>query len=230
MKNLVIAFTLFASICTSCTKRADNSGESMPSGFVYVAEVIPDVIQEIRYYSTYNFVGARIDGYNAPKCILTRQATEALKLVNDELSEKGFVLKLYDGYRPQRAVNHFVRWAEDLGDTLYKQSFYPEVDKALLFEQEYIMARSGHSRGSTIDLTLIDKASGKELDMGGVFDYFGELSHLDYNKITEKQINNRMLLREAMISHGFNPLDSEWWHFTLKDEPYPDTYFDFPIN
>lgn len=228
-KTLFLALTAGALI--SCgpghTTPAENS---MPDDFVHVAEVIPDVLQEIRYYSTYNFVGARIDGYLAPCCILTRQAADSLKAVNADLKANGFVLKLYDGYRPQRAVDHFVRWAEDITDTLYRQSFYPEVDKSLLFEQEYIMARSGHSRGSTIDLTLVDAATGREVDMGGVFDYFGELSHPDYTGVTEEQFSNRMILRDAMLSHGFKPLDSEWWHFTLANEPYPDTYFDFPVK
>lgn len=237
----ILAYLVLVLLWASCSTKSGeiskenpvnevSTGEEMPDGFVYVAEEIPDVIQEIRYYSTYNFVGTRIDGYNEPQCILTKEATTALKAVNDELQKKGYVLKLYDGYRPQCAVNHFVRWAENVDDTLMKASFYPEVDKALLFKQGYIFERSGHSRGSTIDLTLIDKASGKELDMGGVFDYFGELSHPNYQGITEQQKANRQLLREVMLRHGFKPLDSEWWHFTLKNEPYPDTYFDFPIG
>lgn len=230
MKKLFLLFAIVASVCMSCETETKQAADSMPEGFVVVAEEIPGVIQEIRYYSTYNFVGKRIDGYNSPKCILTREATAALAEVNEELNAKGYILKLYDGYRPQRAVNHFVRWAEDVADTIFKQSFYPEVDKSLLFEQEYIMARSGHSRGSTIDLTLVDAKTGKDLDMGGVFDYFGDLSHPDYEDITDEQKANRLVLREAMLKHGFKPLNSEWWHFTLADEPYPDTYFDFPIN
>lgn len=225
MRKFYLALILLAGLI-SCGKQE----QGLPQGFVYVAEVIPDVIQEIRYYSTYNFVGARIDGYCAPKCILTRQAADSLKVVSDELSAKGYVLKLYDGYRPQRAVNHFVRWAEDLNDVKYKEVFYPEVDKSKLFEQGYIFERSGHSRGSTIDLTLINKLNGKDLDMGGFFDYFGDLSHPDYEDISAEQKANRLILREAMLNHGFAPLDSEWWHFTLKNEPYPDTYFDFVIQ
>lgn len=240
MKKILVLL-VFVSFWTACSKKGDNTqalvpesvvsadGE-MPEGFVYVAEVIPDVIQEIRYYSTYNFVGTRIDGYNEPQCILTKEAAIALKAVSDELIQEGYVLKLYDGYRPQRAVDHFVRWAENVDDTLMKPCFYPEVDKSLLFKQGYIFERSGHSRGSTIDLTLIDKVSGRELDMGGVFDYFGELSHPDYKNISGQQKANRQILRKAMLRHGFKPLDSEWWHFTLKNEPYPDTYFDFPIG
>ena len=202
----------------------------MPSDFTLVTDVVPDAILEIRYYSTYNFVGERIDGYMAPVAIMTVKAANALKEVSDELAEKGYRLKIYDAYRPQRAVNHFIRWAENVEDVRMKPYFYPDVPKSELFERQYIMARSGHSRGSTVDLTLLDMKTGKDLDMGGVFDWFGELSHPDYENITPQQKANRLILREAMLKHGFAPLDSEWWHFTLKNEPYPDTYFDFPIT
>lgn len=228
LSPLLLALALLVA-GTSCSP-IDSLAKPLPQGFVYVSQVIPDVLLEIRYYSTYNFVGRRIDGYHQPQCILTQEAAAALKVVSDELGEQGYVLKLYDGYRPQQAVDHFVRWAQDVADTLYKASFYPEVDKALLFDLGFIFARSGHSRGSTIDLTLVDKASGKELDMGGVFDYFGERSHPDYEGITPEQKANRMILREAMLRHGFLPLESEWWHFTLQNEPFPDTYFNFPIE
>ena len=145
--------------------------------------------------------------------------------------EQGYRLKVYDAYRPQTAVDHFVRWAEDLDAKEMKDYFYPEVDKTLLFDQGYIDAKSGHSRGSTVDLTLFDMSTGKEVDMGGTFDYFGELSHPDYTEgLTDEQYANRMILREAMIRHGFRPLETEWWHFTLENEPYPDTYFDFHVN
>lgn len=202
----------------------------MPQGFVLVSDVVPDVILEIRYHSTYNFVGARVDGYEEPTAILTREAAEALKAANKELMAAGYRIKVFDAYRPQRAVSHFVRWAKVIGDTLTKQSFYPEVDKRNLFKLGFIASKSGHSRGSTIDLTLVDAKSGKELDMGGVFDYFGVLSHPFYQGITKEQAANRMLLRNAMLKHGFKPLSTEWWHFTLKNEPYPETYFDFPVR
>lgn len=229
-KQIFLVLCTAIALCAGCSHADKVASGALPAEFVYVDQVIPDAIQEIRYHSTYNFVGARIDGYLTPRCILTRPAATALKQVSDELGGKGYVLKLYDGYRPQRAVDHFVRWAEDLSDTTYKASFYPLVDKSKLFDQGYIFVRSGHSRGSTIDLTLVDKLSGKELDMGGVFDYFGELSHPGYQGITAEQTANRMLLRQAMLKHGFDPLESEWWHFTLHDEPFPDTYFDFPIE
>lgn len=200
------------------------------SGFVELTEVIPDAILEIRYYSTYNFVGARVDGYERPLALLTRQAADSLRVVNDELKKQGYRLKIWDTYRPQRAVNHFIRWAENLSDTTMKAVFYPMVDKSLLFEQQYIMARSGHSRGSTVDLTLVNTLTGKELDMGSPFDWFGGESHPDYTALTEQQLANRHILWDAMLRHGFKMIDSEWWHFTLIDEPYPDTYFDFPIQ
>ena len=197
--------------------------------FVKISDVIPDVILEIRYYSTHNFVGQRIDGYLAPTALLTRQAADSLKVVSDELKAQGYRLKIYDAYRPQCAVDHFVRWAADVPDTLMKRYFYPDVDKSRLFELEFIMEKSGHTRGSTVDLTLFDMATEKDVDMGGPFDWFGQESHPDYTGITPEQFANRMILRDAMLRHGFKPLDSEWWHFTLKDEPFPDTYFTFPV-
>lgn len=223
----VLFFAFLALALVSCgTKRAHDGSKN----FVAITDVVPDVILEIRYYSTYNFVGERIDGYEQPVALLTKQAADSLKVVSDELRKHGYRLKIWDSYRPQRAVNHFIRWAEDLNDTAMKRIFYPMVDKSLLFEQNYIMARSGHSRGSTVDLTLVDEQTGKELDMGSTFDWFGTESHPDYMDLTSTQLANRLVLRHAMLSHGFKPLDSEWWHFTLADEPFPDTYFDFPVR
>lgn len=235
-----------ASLMNACSPKPQQACDPIHdrSDFVEVTDIIPDAILEVRYYSTYNFVGARIDGYERPVILMTRRATDSLKVVSDELKAQGFRMKIWDAYRPQRAVNHFIRWAEDLQDTTMKAIFYPMVDKNLLFEQQYIMARSGHSRGSTVDLTLLDAATGKELDMGSPFDWFGNESHPDYcgdpdnqlfvpgtgGTLTAEQFHNRMILRQAMVRHGFKTLDSEWWHFTLADEPYPDTYFDFPIQ
>ena len=204
--------------------------EEDASDFVLLTDVVPDAILEIRYYSTYNFVGDRIDGYEQPTALLTKEAAEALKKASDELIKKGYRLKIYDAYRPQKAVTNFMNWAKDVDDTRMKSYFYPELDKSVLFAQGYIAEKSGHSRGSTVDLTLFDMKTEKEVDMGGTFDYFGELSHPDYKNITEEQYNNRMILREAMINNGFKPLPEEWWHFTLENEPYPDTYFTFPVN
>ena len=200
------------------------------SGFVVLADYVPGIIQEIRYYSTYNFVGDRIDGYEEPVALLTKEAAAALKEVSDEVMAKGYRLKIYDAYRPQEAVTNFVEWAKDTEDTRMKEYFYPDLEKDVLFPQGYIAEHSGHSRGSTVDLTLFDMRTEKEVDMGGTFDFFGELSHPDYTGITEEQYANRMILREAMMAHGFKPLVEEWWHFTLEDEPYTDTYFTFPVN
>ena len=200
------------------------------SDFVLLSEAVPDAILEIRYYSTYNFVGDRIDGYEEPVAILTEEAAAALKEASDDLISQGYRLKIYDAYRPQMAVDNFMAWALDEEDVRMKQYFYPELDKDVLFPQGYIAEHSGHSRGSTVDLTLFDMETEKEVDMGGTFDYFGELSHPDYTDITEEQYENRMILREAMMRHGFKPLEEEWWHFTLAEEPYPDTYFTFPVN
>ena len=200
------------------------------SDFVLLSEAVPDAILEIRYYSTYNFVGDRIDGYEEPLAFLTKEAAAALRDVSDELVEKGYRLKIFDAYRPQMAVTHFMNWALDAEDARMKSFFYPELEKDQLFPQGYIDEHSGHSRGSTVDLTLFDMNTEKEVDMGGTFDYFGKLSHPDYTGITEEQYANRMILREAMLNHGFKPLAEEWWHFTLENEPYPETYFTFPIN
>ena len=199
------------------------------SGFVNLSEVVPDIIMEVRYHSTYNFVGERIDGYEVPCVLMTREAAAALKAVSDDLKAKGYRLKVYDAYRPQMAVDHFMRWAEN-NDTSMKKYFYPKIAKDRIIPEGYVDRKSGHSRGSTIDLTLFDMKTGKEVDMGGTFDYFGELSHPDYKKITKSQYKNRMILRDAMIKYGFKPLATEWWHFTLKDEPYPDIYFTFPVR
>lgn len=204
------------------------SGDS--SDFVLLSDVIPDAILEIRYYSTYNFIGDRVDGYEEPLAFLTKEAAFALREVSDELVKKGYRLKIYDAYRPQKAVTNFVNWSMEEKDTRMKSFFYPDLDKSVLFPQGYIDRHSGHSRGSTVDLTLFDMKTEKEVDMGGTFDFFGELSHPDYKEITAKQYENRMILREAMLNHGFKPLAEEWWHFTLENEPYPDTYFTFPVS
>jgi D-alanyl-D-alanine dipeptidase len=229
MRFITIAFAAVIVLFGTCNCRRTNPlGDS--SDFVEIAEVVPDVILEIRYYSTYNFVGERIDGYDSPTAWLTREAADSLKAVSDDVMRLGYRLKIYDAYRPQCAVDHFVRWAADITDTTMRSYFYPDVDKSQLFEQEYIMEKSGHTRGSTVDLTLFDMTLEDDVDMGGTFDWFGEESHPDYTGITEEQFANRMILREAMLRHGFKPLDSEWWHFTLEDEPYPDTYFTFPVQ
>ena len=222
--------------------KAPVAPEMDSSGFVNLSDVVPDAIIEARYFATYNFVGARVDGYLEPVVLYTREAAEALKAVSDDVKAQGYRLKVYDAYRPQCAVDHFVRWGKDLADSLMKPYFYPEVDKSELFDRGYIAEKSGHTRGSAIDLTLFDMATGKELDMGGVHDWFGIESHPDYGgnpdtgeytggvDITEEQFRNRMILRQAMVRHGFATYDCEWWHFCLANEPYPDTYFNFPVK
>ncbi len=201
-----------------------------PSGFVLLSDHVPGIIQEIRYYSTYNFIGDRIDGYEEPCAILTVEAARALKAVSNEVNAQGYRLKVFDAYRPACAVRHFVLWGiEDL-DLRMKPYFYPDLEKQELFKRGYIASQSGHSRGSTIDLTLFDMQTGKEVDMGSPFDLFSELSHPDCKSVTEEQYENRMFLQHAMVRNGFVPIDCEWWHFTLKDEPYPDTYFEFPVS
>ena len=200
------------------------------SGFVSIGEVIPDVLLDIRYYSSFNFIGERIDGYEEPVALLTREAAQALKAASDEAKKRGLRLKIFDAYRPQKAVDHFVRWAKDPGDIRMKPFFYPELEKKDIIPQHYIAEHSGHSRGSTVDLTLFDMATQQDLDMGGTFDWFGEKSHPDYAGAGEAQHANRMLLQSLMVKRGFRPLDSEWWHFTLENEPWPDTFFTFPVR
>ena len=201
------------------------------SQFVTLTDVVPDAILEIRYFGTYNFVGDRIDGYLEPTALLTKQAADSLRAVSDDVIKLGYRLKIYDAYRPQMAVDHFVRWAADFDDTRMKTYFYPNLEKNVLFPQEYICEKSGHTRGSTLDLTLFDMATEKELAMAGTFDWFGPESHPDYTEgITKQQFQNRMILRDAMMRHGFKPFNTEWWHFTLENEPFPDTYFTFPVK
>ena len=201
-----------------------------PSGFVVLADYVPGILQEIRYYSTYNFIGDRVDGYEEPCALLTREAARALKTVSNEMFVQGYRLKVFDAYRPAGAVRHFVLWGIEDMDIRMKPYFYPGLQKQELFEKGYIASKSSHSRGSTVDLTLFDMKTGKELDMGSPFDFFGEISHPDCRDITEEQYSNRMLLRRAMIRGGFTPIDCEWWHFTLGNEPYPDVYFEFPVS
>ena len=198
--------------------------------FVSIGEAIPDLLLDIRYYSSFNFIGERIDGYEEAAALLTREAAQALKAVSDEAMDLGYRLKIFDAYRPQKAVDHFVRWAKDPADIRMKQYFYPDLEKKDIIPQHYIAERSGHSRGSTVDLTLFDMAMQQDIDMGGTFDFFGEKSHPDYAGVSEAQHANRMLLKGLMLKHGFRPLDSEWWHFTLENEPHTDTFFTFPVS
>ncbi|MBV5260001.1 M15 family metallopeptidase [Synechococcus moorigangaii CMS01] len=210
---------------------------------VDITDIIPDVVLDIRYYRDYNFVGRAIDGYQSPKCLLTPAAAQALAAVQTELVQQHYSLKIYDCYRPQQAVDLFVLWAEDLEDRAMQTAFYPQVDKATLFEAGYIAAKSGHSRGSTVDLTLVPLQSEptppcerstpcqeNSLDMGTPFDYFDPLSHTINEQISPEQQYNRLRLKGVMEKHGFRNLPEEWWHYTFDDEPYSDTYFNFPVQ
>jgi len=200
------------------------------SGFVVLADFVPGIVQEIRYYSTYNFMGERVDGYEEPVALLTKEAARALKTVANEVNAQGYRLKVFDAYRPAKAVRHFVLWGiEDL-DLRMKPYFYPDLEKQELFKRGYIAKQSSHSRGSAVDLTLLDMRTGKEVDMGSPFDLFSEASHPDSRAVTDEQFENRMFLQKAMLRGGFQPIDCEWWHFSLQDEPYPDTYFEFPVS
>ncbi len=197
-------------------------------GFVDVATLVPGLVVDMRYFGTHNFVGTRVNGYEAPVCLLTRQAAAALALVQRDLSARNLGLKVFDCYRPTRAVAHFVRWARD-PDNSTKAEFYPDIDKRALFREGFIASRSGHSRGSTVDLTLVRLPGGEELDMGTHFDLLSYRSS-DRGQVTPEQRANRKLLADAMRARGFMPYDKEWWHFTLRHEPYPDSYFDFPVK
>lgn len=224
---LVLAFGLLPGITMG-----GEQPEQLPTGFVYVDTVIPDIRIELRYATAHNFVGEPIDGYLQPRCILTRETAAALRQVQEELRFFGLGLKVFDAYRPQRAVDHFVRWAHDPGATRTKGEFYPGVAKEKLFAEEYIADRSGHSRGSTVDVTIVPLQgdSGRELDMGTGFDFFGPESWPVCARMAPYQRANRMLLQTVMKKHGFRPYAKEWWHFTLEHEPFPETYFNFPIR
>lgn len=226
-----------------------------PEAFVEIREVIPDASMDIRYFTEHNFVGARVDGYEAPKCYLTRQAAQALARVQADLVALGYGVKIYDCYRPQRAVDHFARWGKDLDDTATRTEFYPTVDKRNLFRDGYIAEKSGHSRGSTVDLTIValppavqpafilgeteqracflpaeQRFPDNGIDMGTGFDCFHALSHAENPQLSPQQRRNRQLLRTLMEKHGFRHYAKEWWHFTLIDEPFRNTYFDFVVQ
>ena len=225
MKKFLFALLMLSG--TSYSVWADTISQDK-SDFALISSVIDDASYDIRYYSSNNFTGNKIDGYKAPRAYMTKEALAALAIAAEDLRKQGYRLLIWDSYRPQKAVDNFVRWINNTEDTGDK-SFYPELEKSNLLAGRYIMEKSGHSRGSTVDLTIIKKDGGF-VDMGGTFDLFSEISHPDYQNLTDEQKNNRKILRDAMVKAGFNPLDSEWWHFTLKDEPYPDTYFDFDVE
>lgn len=245
MKKIIFIFFLTLSV--------QLFSQNIPEGFVEIREVIPDIILDLRYLTNHNFLGVPVEGYKSEKCFITKKAADSLAKVQAELKRFGLSLKIYDAYRPQRAVNHFVRWAKDLSDTLTKKEFYPTIDKSRLFEDGYIAEKSGHSRGSTIDLTIvpiplpyqpafdvndqcecfesIDKRfKDNSIDMGTGYDCFNVHSHTENPDLTPQQRANRLLLKSLMDKYGFKNLPEEWWHFTLRNEPFPITYFDFEIE
>jgi D-alanyl-D-alanine dipeptidase len=219
-----VSVALVAALATSGAVARER-----PAAFVDAAQWVPGLVAEMRYFGSHNFVGRPIDGYERPVCLLSQDAADALAQVARDLATMGLVLKAFDCYRPVRAVAHFARWAQDLSDTGGKAEFYPEVDKRSLFRDGYIAERSGHSRGSTIDLTLA-RADGRELDMGTPFDLFSPQSWPSDASVSQEARANRDLLATAMTRRGFLPYDKEWWHFTLAREPFPQTYFDFPVR
>ncbi|POX43923.1 M15 family metallopeptidase [Streptomyces sp. Ru72] len=254
VRSLVtVLAALLAVVSASATAPAAPQPKA-PSDFVALRSVDPTILEEIRYFTPHNFIGERIDGYRQPLCILTRPAAEALHRAQVELVREGYTLKVYDCYRPQRAVDHFVRWAKDLDDQKMKGEFYPRVDKSRLFADGYIAERSGHSRGSTMDLTIVrlparptrpyvpgrplvpcyapeaERFPDNSVDMGTGFDCFDTLAHTDDPGVVGEQRANRQLLKRTLEGLGFVNLAEEWWHYTFKPEPYPDTYFDFPVS
>ena len=222
MKKRIIFFTLLISVSLF--------GQNLPNGFIYLSSIDQTIQTELRYFSDNNFIGTKIDGYNDNRVIVHRETGDALHRVQQVLLKKGLSLKIFDAYRPQQAVNHFVRWAKVLNDTLKKKKYYPNVPKTELFKKGYISSKSGHSRGSSVDLTIVYVKTGKELDMGSPFDFFGTESHPYSKKIGADHKKNRFILRKVMTENGFRPYKNEWWHFTLKNEPFPSTYFNFPIE
>jgi len=224
------AFIIVVFISFTVTASAQQELFQLPKEFVYAKELIPTLRSDMRYYSSNNFIGKPIDGYIKPKCILTKEAAAALKNVQDELGRLGFGLLIYDAYRPQKAVDQFVKWAEDETDTIMKNRFYPNLNKSELFDKEYIAKKSGHTRGSTVDLTIVSLTTGHILDMGSEYDLFDEKSATDYPNITRNQRAIRLLLKRRMEKHGFKSHPKEWWHYTLAKEPYPNKYFDFEIE
>ena len=204
--------------------------QDVPDNFIYLTEVIPHVDFDLRYYSDENFIGQPVPGYQSNVLIVTLQAAMALKKVQQDLSYSNFALKIFDAYRPQQAVDFFVRWANDPDDIRMKEIYYPNMDKDELIPKGFIAEKSSHSRGSTVDATIISLEDGRELDMGTPFDLFDQKSWPSDTTVSVQQRANRQLLRTVMSKYGFIGLEEEWWHFTLRDEPYPDTYFDFPVK
>lgn len=198
--------------------------------FVDLKEYIPNIIIDLKYASNDNFTGGVVNGYESPKCLLTHEAARSLKNIQNILIKSGYSLKIYDAYRPQRSVDYFMNWSKNKSDTINKSSFYPNISKSILFKLGYIAENSSHSRGSTVDITLVEISSGKEIDMGSPYDFFGLESSHDFENISITQKNNRKFLLDIMTNNGFSPYSKEWWHYTFVNEPFPTTYFDFISN
>lgn len=231
MKSLPVQLILsIALLFISTVNYAQLEPTELPDGFVYVKEMIPNLRTDLRYYGTNNFIGEPIDGYIKPECILTLEAAKAIKKVQEEFEKLGFGLLIFDAYRPQRAVDHFVRWSKDSTDIKMKAQFYPNIAKEDLFTEGYIAEKSGHTRGSTVDISIVSLRTGHILDFGSPYDLFDKKSATAYPNITKNQHALRLMLKRRMEKHGFISYEKEWWHFTLKNEPYPETYFDFPIE
>jgi len=222
MKKIIFVIIILSTIIFN--------GQNIPKNFVYLENIAPSITYKLQYLSENNFIGKPIDGYKSNCLIVSLETANVLKKIQQEVLKKGFSLKIFDAYRPQQAVDHFVMWAKVLNDTLMKKEYYPTVPKSKLFKQGYIASKSGHSRGSTVDITLVNSKTGKEIDMGSAYDFFGIQSHPFFKGITKRQKENRMFLRKVMLDNGFTPYKNEWWHFTLKNEPFPNTYFNFFIN
>lgn len=225
-----VALALMTFMAVAASAHAQTPAEMDRSGFTDAGRMIPGLVIDMKYVGTDNFLGRPAAGYETAACLLTVDTVAALARAQEKLQAFGLGLKVFDCYRPKRAVADFVAWAKDLSDQKRKAEHYPNVDKTRLFELGYIAERSGHSRGSTIDLTLVDMRTGEELDMGGRYDLFDEASWPSNQGVSTQARANRMLLQDAMLDAGFKPLKEEWWHFTLREEPYPQTYFEFPVS
>ena len=217
-------------VLVACISLINSVAAQIPDDFGYIADEIPDIVLDIRYATKENFMGRVVKGYSSPKVVLTKKTLKALKKAQAEFNQLGYRIKVFDAYRPQRAVDDFLQWIKEENDTVMKQKYYPQLDKKNLVPHGYIAEKSGHSRGSTLDLSLVyqdGEKKGQEVDMGGEWDFFGKRSHYDAPEISLKQKENRTLLQKVMIKYGFLPYTEEWWHFTLAEEPFPNTYFDF---
>ncbi len=230
LKTIIKSILIFSLLSFTTNNGQNITTPPLNKDFVYLKDIMPNLRSDLRYYGSNNFIGKPIEGYINPRCILSKEAANALKQVQEELEKLGFGLLVYDAYRPQMAVDHMIRWSQIPEDTQMKMQFYPNVKKKDLFAKGYIAIKSGHSRGSTVDLTIVSLKTKQILNMGSPYDLFDDISGVETNQISKNQKSLRSLLKRRMEKHGFQSYEKEWWHFTLKDEPYPDTYFNFPVE